>query len=442
MEKMKTHRMVYFLLIAVIAFAIRPSLYGQDYLPKERENEIKMSGRYYWGEGSDFVEELAKLSASVELSNQIIKDAVGQSGQLDEILKAIDLGAHLERLPQQGKIKILAWIAKDSVLLMVATQRPITQNYVSQSVPPVPDVQKEEDVPQPVPSGSDVQKEEEAYVPTPENAPTSKMNSVATTNPVLQELAGCKTYKEVRRMATKNGLVRGEIGSGSKGFLNPENCIIAVFTADGTLSALLDTGGNSRTDLLSGQTVQNPDRYYNQGGYYLWYMQQKKASSGETGNIQNNSSSFTGSVQAPPIENTSRYANAAILLPRDWDGKSVLINSFVWIGIDDTELQDKYNVHPGDTYGFYDDHEIRDDDKTYYKYPLSPDVVIEAGIRSEGNTTSSTRKMTVNEFANYMRSLWWAVEGDNNNNNVAYGIVADVTYKNGMITKIVERDIP
>ena len=42
--------------------------------------------------------------------------------------------------------------------------------------------------------------------------------------------------------------------------------------------------------------------------------------------------------------------------------------------------------------------------------------------------------MTVNEFANYMRKLGWGVEGEEN----GYGIVANVTYANGMITKIVE----
>jgi len=35
--------------------------------------------------------------------------------------------------------------------------------------------------------------------------------------------------------------VRGEIGAGSKGFSNPENCIIAVFTTNGALTALLNT---------------------------------------------------------------------------------------------------------------------------------------------------------------------------------------------------------
>ena len=266
MEKIKTQRFVCFLLIVIFAIAIQPCLYGQEYLSKESEKEIKTSGNYYWSESSDFDEEIAKMNASVELSNQIIKDAVGQSKQSDEILKTINTSAHLDRLPQQGKIKILAWIPKENVLLTVAVQRPITQQaYEPQHIVAEPVVKEEESVYQPeveilVQEGPIFQQEKIA---------------VATDNPVLQQLAACKTYGDVRRAATMNGLVCGEIGSGSKGFLNPENCIIAVFTVDGMLSALLNIGNNSRTDLLSGKTVQNPEQYYSREKYFLWYMQQK-----------------------------------------------------------------------------------------------------------------------------------------------------------------------
>ena len=425
MEKSKTHPIICFLLIAVFAVSVQSQLYGQEYLSKEKENEIKMSGNYYWGESSDFIEELAKLGATAELSGQIIQDAVGQTKQLDEILKTIEMGAHLDRIPQQGKIKILAWIPKNGVLLTVTTQRPITQTYEPQPTYSVPAIQPEEKV-----------------ISPPEIVPMPERNPIATGNPVLQELAACRNYKDVKRVAANNGLVRGEIGKGSQGFHNPENCIIAVFSSNGDLSALLDNGYNSRTDLLSGNTIQNPDRYYNQGEYSLWYMQVKETPQRKTDNIQNNSTSSIRSSQAPPIENTNGYANASVLLPKDWDGTSILADAFVWIGVDDVKLQNKYNVHPcADNespdciYGFWDDYETWDDDETYYKYPLSPNVVIEAGIWSENNSNFKTRKMTVNQFADYMRSREWGVEGASED---AHGIITNVTYKNGMITKIVE----
>jgi len=231
-------RKLYFALIVMLLIAISPYLSAQKYLSKERENEIKMSEQYFWGECSDFKEEGAKQCAFVELSNQIIKSAVHQSNKMDEILKAIEMKVRFERLQQQGRIKILTWIVKDSVFVTI--QKPILR--ASESKPALPD--------------TDIQ-------------PAMKEN------PILQELAACKTYNDVRRVATMKGLVRGSKINSSEGFANPEKCIIAVFTSEGALAALLDTGSSSRTDLLSGKTVQNPEEYYNREEFFLWYMQQK-----------------------------------------------------------------------------------------------------------------------------------------------------------------------
>jgi len=178
------------------------------------------------------------------------------------------------------------------------------------------------------------------------------------------------------------------------------------------------------------QTTEMKQYFQNQS----WYTPQRSDVTDKLSNIEiknidlikryENNATDSGSTKGvPPIENTNRYNCAWIALPKKWDGKSILANNFVWIGENDKKLQDKYNVHPGDIYQFNDDHEIWDDDDTYYKYPLSPDVVIEAGAQ-----VRETRKMTVNEFADYMRRY-----------NV---IAANITYKNKMITKIVEQYTP
>lgn len=232
-----------FILIIMLLIAFSPCLSAQNYLPKERENEIKTSEKYYWGECSDFKEAEAKQCAVVDLSNQIIQGAVNQSNKTEEILKAIEIGVHFERLQQQGKIKILAWIEKDSVF--ITTKESNTQKSDSKQT-------------------------------TQNPIPKQELKPVATGNTVLQKLVACKTYNDVKRVATMNGLVRGSTINSSKGFDNPEKCIIAVFTSDGMLSALLDAGGSSRTDLLSGKTVQNPEQYYDRDNYHFLYMQQKK----------------------------------------------------------------------------------------------------------------------------------------------------------------------
>ena len=95
-----------------------------------------------------------------------------------------------------------------------------------------------------------------------------------TANSAIDALKRCKNYKEVNRVTRQFGSVRGEINS-TEGFDHPEQCIIAVFSADYALVALLDKGGSSRVDLLTGQVISNPELYYDkEKGYKLWYFQQ------------------------------------------------------------------------------------------------------------------------------------------------------------------------
>jgi hypothetical protein len=426
-------------------------------LSKGQEDNIKTTEQYYWGECSDFEENEAKLCAYVDLSNRVIEDAVNQSINREEILKTINMGAHFGRLQQQGKVKILAWIDKDSVF--VTTKRPITQ---SSAPAPKPEPEPADSSDQPA-TITETPVESSAQTPAAEPQPSP---AATTDNPVLQELAACKNYKEVRKVANMKGLVRGSELNSAKGFGNPEKCIIAVFTSDGLLSALLDTGGSSRTDVLSGKTVSNPEQYYKPNNYFLWYLLPQRVSeinvAANVAGVQKSNSSLSGKsvqnspvktamdkpLQSAPVKNTTGKAvqnfsgentMGYIRLPQKWTGKSLLVNSFVLIGVNDTELQDKYNVHPCDLnspdclYTFYNHkgHEFFDDDDTFCECPLSPDVEIKAGIY--GSTEKSTiepRKMTVDEFADYLRS-----QG-------SLGIIASVTRNNnGVITDIEEVDI-
>jgi hypothetical protein len=148
-------------------------------------------------------------------------------------------------------------------------------------------------------------------------------------------------------------------------------------------------------------------------------------------------------------ENTERPApNAFILLPKGFDGKFLLVNSFVFIPGSDKALQEKYNVHPCDPddddckYPFYNDYELWDDDDRYYKYPLSPNVQIEAGVWAEHEENEfmfATRKMTINQFVDYIRaSVEYAVEPDDETAEYPSGVFANVIFENGAITGIAE----
>ena len=267
---------IYFTLAILLMTVFSSSLYGQNPLSREREKEIKTSGKYYWKECINFEsnEDESKQCAFDLLRTRIIQDAVEQSNKQEEALKAIETGAHFDRLQlqQEGSVKMIAWILKDSVFVTI--KRPITQASTSQPTSSAPVAQQ-----------STIEKKEAPPAITTASQPTvqtvsnpvsnstqkTERNPLITDNPVLKELHGCKNQSEVLRVVRNNGLVRGY---SSEGFNNPSKCIIAVFSSDGTLSALLDAGDSSRTDLLSGNTVQNPEQYYNRDQYYLWYILQ------------------------------------------------------------------------------------------------------------------------------------------------------------------------
>lgn len=272
-------------IIILLLLVFAPCIFAQNVLLPERVKEIKESGRYYWEECAAFSADEAKSGAFYYLSNKIIADAVKQSITQDEALKALEVNANFDNLRQDGKV-VLAWIAKDSVFVTV--KKPI-----GQTPPPASVQSKNTDIDgahpvstQEPPAQKTVVQQTPVKVdtptvtapePEPEPVPVSSQNTamapVATDNPVLQELSACKNYKDVQRVARNNGLV---VGESARGFAHPEKCIIVVFTAEGTLVALLDTGSNSRIDLLSGKTVQNPEQHYKGNGYKLQYLQQKK----------------------------------------------------------------------------------------------------------------------------------------------------------------------
>ena len=142
-----------------------------------------------------------------------------------------------------------------------------------------------------------------------------------------------------------------------------------------------------------------------------------------------------GEGTAPPIENTENYANAHILLPDNWDGTFILANGFVWIWTNDVALQKKYGIYP-DGDNFYDDYEIWDENDQYYKYPLSPNVEIYAGMFADPYNWSDTEIMTINQFGDYLRKRGYT-EGKKD-----YGMISNVTFSKGKITKIEEKFTP
>jgi hypothetical protein len=211
-------------LSAIFLFSLLSNAYGQETLPIEREREIRTSDRYYYGECSAFSEEEAMECAIKELTQKVIVDMVRQAVGSDEakMKNVVEVRAETAILSQIGRTIILAWIEKDSI-------------SVVDSVPALSDI----------------------------------------SNPVARELATCTTLVEFRRMA--NGFRRqGRLvyGENKASFVNPNNCLVAVFSREQRLIALLDTGQGARKELLTGDTIQNAEQHF--AGNNLFWIQINK----------------------------------------------------------------------------------------------------------------------------------------------------------------------
>ena len=136
-----------------------------------------------------------------------------------------------------GRIRMLAWIEKDSVE-MFHTSAP---------------------TPTPAPISE----------PVLESAPTpiSPTSSGISDHPVVRDLVTCQTFANFRRMADgfrrQGRLVYGE---NKASFVHPDNCFVAVFSPEQRLIALVDT---ERKDLITGNKIENVEQYF-AGNNFLW----------------------------------------------------------------------------------------------------------------------------------------------------------------------------
>lgn len=236
--------------ILIIIIMFLPSfVFAQSYLTEDIEQDIKLSGKYYWEEGYDFDETKACQIALKELTNRIISDAVNQTNNREDFLRELEIDAHLNRIRQEGMICIIAWIVKDSVFVTSQGHlNKLQESAINSST---------------------------STVFEPSSTSTfSDMNTSKTDDIVLQELLKCKNYKEINKVINRRGLVKGEMNS-SEGFDRPDLCYIAIFDTNGLLKGLLDRGNLSRKDLISGQKIQNPESYFRNEGYNLLYLQRK-----------------------------------------------------------------------------------------------------------------------------------------------------------------------
>lgn len=260
-------------LLLVCLFLSLLNGYGQDVLPKEQEREIKTSGKYYFSECSAFDEVDAKECALMDLTQLVLIEMIKQAIQSDEVemKNAMEMRAQTARLNLAGKIRILAWIEKGKVQMGTEPTQALATTIVpaQTSTPEITlatnPIQELE--PTPVSTSSST-----AISMLSEPEPSLKPNITIITNPVIRDLVTCATFDQFRRMA--DGFRRqGKIvyGTNKASFVNLANCLVAVFTTEQKLIALLDAGQDSRMDFLTGKTIQNIEQQFT--GNILYWIQ-------------------------------------------------------------------------------------------------------------------------------------------------------------------------
>ena len=227
--------------ITFLALIMLLNYYGQELLPREREREIRTSGRYYYGECSDANEAEAVKCAIRELIQKVSMELRRQSisSDAESIRNAVEPKAKTATLSSQtGIVRIFAWIEKDN-----ATPEPAPAVALAPTPP----------------------------APTPASpSTTAPMQPSAISNPIVRELSSHLTFEQFRR-AADNFRREGRLtyGANRASFFNPNNCFIAVFSSEKRLIALLDTGQGARRDLLSGNTIQNVEQHF-AGNNLIW----------------------------------------------------------------------------------------------------------------------------------------------------------------------------
>ena len=241
-------------IMLITVFLLLPAMncFGQETLSREQEREIKVSGKYYFAECAAFDEAVAKECALRDLTQTVIAKMLQQairSEKPEEMQKIIEMRANMAQLPTIGRVQILAWVSKDSIFL---------QNEANITPEPMPEpASTSTPEPEPMPELS-------VQIPEPVTTPPSIDHISNIANPIIQDLSASETLAQFTRKAdswARQG--RLVYGNRKMAFARPDNCHIAVFSSSGTLIALLGEGNMSRANLMTGETVPDPEQHYN-----------------------------------------------------------------------------------------------------------------------------------------------------------------------------------
>lgn len=216
-------------LAGILLIFLLPSrhLSAQTSLTREEEESITLSGMYYseYGTGENY--ETAKREAIVALQDMIVGYALVSSISDSEILRAVEMRANCAKVESYGNICALAWIHRDSIV--VTASKPLVRSVVTET------------------------------------------QSGGQNYSIPDNLMSCKNISEFRRALNYSGCIFSDINS-TDGFSDTGKCHVAVFGPDGGLMLILSPGKNSRTDILSGEVLDDFEKFLKSPDYDFWYF--------------------------------------------------------------------------------------------------------------------------------------------------------------------------
>lgn len=272
------------IIVLLICLVSTVNLNAQNSDPKKLEREIKISGNFYYGDGSDKSEEDAKKLALEELKLMISEDVRESNSDVTTIdFQGFETNIGTITIPMEGRVRVIAFLQKKEVKVNPAGEKRLmvirlspdgpalvgNENSVKEETRPKAEVKKTEtatpksEVTQPTATPETTNKPESPEQNRPTAPKTVKANQPAIsqipTNQTIDNLLKLSSSKEVGDYLNENKgkgvLMFGRLSN----LQNPEKCYFVIIK-DGRLLDVLDKSSSAvRKGLMSGKQIDYKD---------------------------------------------------------------------------------------------------------------------------------------------------------------------------------------
>lgn len=232
------------------------------------EREIKVSGKYLYGEAVGNTKDEAIKMAKSALLSEINKEAVTHpEWQFAKTIQAngVEYNTDMIDLMRGNKFRVIAYIKKDNIAVIFGNKAPeikLTDKKVQhgKELPATQPQKTQSEVVQIIPIPAFVEekvqpKKEEIKVPVLENSQNMPVSdNHMNTGDILEQIVAAISFSEIQKILDANKR-KGKVVSGTIDKLTaPEKVYLIVYRKTGDIVAILDKGSNaSRKDLRSGE---------------------------------------------------------------------------------------------------------------------------------------------------------------------------------------------